>query len=139
MERFPWFLFTPNNTIHQCVEGGARPALWKWGFLCLPAAGCRGRALASTSHTPTLKLNEPRTFIECWWLVVTGQSTLHSAPQFTHHLPPPLPPPCRLTGCNYRSSPHKFQSIVLNPFNNQGKFTNLRAAAGQLAIIFVGT
>ena len=112
------------------------------GAFCLPAAGCRGRALASTGHTPTLKLNEPRTFIECWgwWLVVTGQSTLHSAPQFTHHLPPPpLPPPCRLTGCNYRSSPHKFQSIVLNPFNNQGKFTNLRPAAGQLAIIFVGT
>ena len=39
VERFPWFLFSPNNTIHQCVEGGARPALWKWGFLCLPAAG----------------------------------------------------------------------------------------------------
>ena len=118
------------------------------GLFVSPCCGdgrerCRGRALASTSHTPTLKLNEPRTFIECWgwWLVVTGQSTLHSAPQFTHHLPPPCPPLplCRLTGCNYRSSPHKFQSIVLNPFNNQGKFTNLRAAAGQLAIIFVGT
>ena len=34
---------------------------------------------------------------------------------------------------------HKFQSFVLNFNNNQGKFSNLRPTAGQLAIIFVGT